>query len=106
MGQPKPFLSRKASILLGIVAVVIAGVGAAWLLGVFGGHRGTLVLAGTVEIQEVRLGSKIGGRIKSVSVREGERVQTYQELVRFETPDWTRSGTSFGRSCKPRKPTC
>ncbi|HEY1379747.1 MAG TPA: efflux RND transporter periplasmic adaptor subunit [Gemmataceae bacterium] len=70
-----------------VVGVLAAAGGAAWLLGPFRNHRTTLVLPGTVEIQEVRLGSKVGGRVKSVSVREGDRVTAGQELVRFETPE-------------------
>ncbi|HEX4591673.1 MAG TPA: efflux RND transporter periplasmic adaptor subunit [Gemmataceae bacterium] len=87
MGQPKRFLSKRATIIVAVLAVVIVSAGAAWLFGLLGANRGKLVLAGTVEIQEIRLGSKVGGRVKSVSVREGERVYAGQELVRFETPE-------------------
>jgi multidrug resistance efflux pump len=41
-------------------------------------------LHGTVEVQEVRLGSKVGGRVASVSVKEGQTVSAGQELVRFD----------------------
>jgi multidrug resistance efflux pump len=44
-------------------------------------------LPGTVEVQEIRLGSKVGGRVQSVSIRESDRVRAGQELVRFETPE-------------------
>jgi HlyD family secretion protein len=70
-----------------VVGVLAVAGGAAWLWGPFGGHRASLVLPGTVEVQEIRLGSKVGGRVQSVSVREGERVKAGQELVRFETPE-------------------
>jgi multidrug resistance efflux pump len=70
-----------------VVGILVVASGAAWFFGPFRSHRNTLVLAGTVEIQEVRLGSKIGGRVESVSVREGERVKKDQELVRFATPE-------------------
>jgi HlyD family secretion protein len=45
-----------------------------------------LRLPGTVEIQEVRLGSRAGGRVAGVLVKEGESVTPGQVLVRFE-PD-------------------
>ncbi len=70
-----------------VIGVLAAAGGAAWLLGPFRNQRATLVLPGTVEIQEVRLGSKVGGRVTLVSVREGDRVTAGQELVRFATPE-------------------
>lgn len=53
----------------------------------FGGPADTLRLPGVVEIQEVRLGSKIGGRVSEVLVAEGDRIQAGQVLVRLETPE-------------------
>jgi len=44
-------------------------------------------LPGVVETQEVRLGSKIGGRVAEVMVREGDMVSPGQLLVRFEAPE-------------------
>lgn len=46
-----------------------------------------LRLPGIVEIQEVRLGSKIGGRVAEVDVAEGDVVSAGQVLVRFEVPE-------------------
>ncbi|MFO0918852.1 MAG: efflux RND transporter periplasmic adaptor subunit [Planctomycetaceae bacterium] len=46
-----------------------------------------LELPGVVEIQEVRLGSKIGGRVDEVLVREGDVVEAGQLLVRFAVPE-------------------
>jgi HlyD family secretion protein len=46
-----------------------------------------LVLPGTVEIQEVRLGSKVGGRIAKIHIREGDKVSPGQELVTIEVPE-------------------
>ena len=39
---------------------------------------------GTVEAREIHVGSKVGGRIQEVLVREGDRVEKGQTLVRFE----------------------
>jgi len=69
-----------------VIALLAVGGGAAWFFGIRN-HRNSLVLNGTVEVQEVRLGSKIGGRVKSISVREGQTVKAQQELVRFDTPE-------------------
>jgi len=40
--------------------------------------------SGTVESRNVRVGSKVGGRISEVRVREGENVKSGQILVTFD----------------------
>ncbi|MEQ1830228.1 MAG: hypothetical protein ABL921_29995, partial [Pirellula sp.] len=57
---------------------------AAWQVGCDQAHRGAMDLPGIVETQEVRLSSKVGGRIVRVLVQEGERAQANQPLVEFE----------------------
>lgn len=44
-----------------------------------------LVLAGSLEAHTIEVGSLVGGRIVAVAIREGDRVQAGQELVRFES---------------------
>jgi HlyD family secretion protein len=44
-------------------------------------------LAGTVEADDIRVGSRLGGRVSQVLVREGDRVRAGQPLVRFEAAD-------------------
>jgi multidrug efflux pump subunit AcrA (membrane-fusion protein) len=44
-------------------------------------------LPGTVEVQEVRLGSRLGGRVATVHVAEGQLVEAGQVLVTFEPHD-------------------
>ena len=46
-----------------------------------------LRLPGIVEIQEVRLASKQGGRIKEIKVGEGQWVDKDQVLMEFEAPE-------------------
>lgn len=46
-----------------------------------------LRLPGVVEIQEIKLGSKAGGRVKGVFVREGDLVHPGTILVTFEAPE-------------------
>ena len=75
---------RKVLLGLGVVATVAAASGWWWLRGE---HGAELHLHGTVEIQEVRLGSKNGGRVAEVLIREGEVVKAGQVLVRFEAPE-------------------
>ncbi len=71
-----------------LAALLLAGgavaLGCYWYLG---GRGDLLRLPGVVEIQEVRLGSKIGGRVAEVLVREGDEVKAGQVLVRLDAPE-------------------
>ena len=46
-----------------------------------------LVLSGTIEADEINVGSRIGGRIAAVLVEEGQAVKAGQPLIRFEAYD-------------------
>jgi HlyD family secretion protein len=68
-----------------LIIVVAAGIGAvaAYSMGWF--HRETgLEGSGTVEARNIRVGSKVGGRIDKVLVREGDAVEPGQVLVTFD----------------------
>lgn len=45
------------------------------------------VFSGTIETREIRVGSKVGGRVSEVLVREGQTVEPEQALVRFEVAE-------------------
>lgn len=51
------------------------------------GSSDRLVLSGTIEADEIHVGSKIGGRIAEVLVREGQVVKQGQPIIRFESFD-------------------
>lgn len=51
-----------------------------------------LVLSGTVEADEIHVGSKVGGRVASVLVKEGQAIRQGEPLIRFE-----------GRDLEPRR---
>jgi len=73
-----------------LVLVAVATVGAVASLGFFwslSGSQDTLKIPGIVEIHEINLGSKVGGRVAEVFVREGEEVAAGKALLRFETPE-------------------
>lgn len=75
---------KQVSVVLLLVAGLAAGLGFFWP---FVGNGETLRLPGVVEIQEVRLGSKIGGRVAEVFVKEGDEVKAEQPLVRLDAPE-------------------
>jgi multidrug resistance efflux pump len=73
--------------VLGVAALLATtGVGVGFFYP-FHEYHPTLRLPGVVETQEIRLGSKIAGRVAEVLVEEGQLVQPGQELVRFEVPE-------------------
>jgi multidrug resistance efflux pump len=76
----------KRKIILATVALLAASVslGFYWT---FGGRSESLRLPGIVEIQEVRLGSKVGGRVAKVFITEGEIAEAGRILVEFEVPE-------------------
>jgi HlyD family secretion protein len=74
-------MNRKRIIILlaAAAALVTTALYAGWF------HRDTsLQGSGTVEARNIRVGSKIGGRIDKVLVREGDSVQPGQVLIAFD----------------------
>jgi multidrug resistance efflux pump len=74
-------MNRKLILILIAVTAVLAATAlyAGWF------HRDTALQgSGTVEARDIRVGSKIGGRIDKVLVREGDSVQPGQVLIIFD----------------------
>ncbi len=69
--------------------VVIVVVVAALLAALLYSQRGpsSVQVSGFIEADDIRLGSRVGGRVKSVFVREGQRVQAGDVLVELEPHD-------------------
>ncbi len=64
-----------------ISAAALSGCGG----GVFGFKKeNSPVFSGTIETREIRVGSKVGGRVQEVLVVEGQEVQTGQPLVKLD----------------------
>jgi membrane fusion protein YbhG len=69
------------------ILIVLAAAAALAATGLYAGwfHRDTALQgSGTVEARNIRVGSKIGGRIDKVLVREGDSVQPGQVLITFD----------------------
>jgi multidrug resistance efflux pump len=74
-------MNRKRLII--VLAIAAAFAVALYATGWF--HRdNALQGSGTVEARDIRVGSKIGGRIAQVLVREGDRVKSGQVLITFD----------------------
>src|SRR6266404_2162561 len=75
------FMNRKLILILLAAAVALAATGlyAGWFR-----RDSALQGSGTVESRNIRVGSKIGGRIDKVLVREGDSVQPGQVLITFD----------------------
>jgi multidrug resistance efflux pump len=83
-GEVKAVRRRSIAALLVVLAAVSAGAGWHWRRS---RAPAELRLPGMVEIQEVKLASKAGGRVHRVLVREGDLVQAGDVLVRLEVPE-------------------
>jgi HlyD family secretion protein len=82
--SPKP---KKSPLRFIPLVLVVGGVG--WYFY----HRYQLAHApyewsGTVEARTIQLGSKAGGRVAKIAVKEGDRVTAGQILVQLEPGDW------------------
>ena len=72
--------------VLAVLTLVVVGLGWKWST-LAAARSKVLKLPGVVEIQEVRLASKQGGRVKQLEVGEGQWVEKDQELLVFEAPE-------------------
>lgn len=66
------------ALVLGIVAIAVNCSGKGF------GKKEDTVFSGTIETREIRVGSKVGGRIETVLVEEGQEVTAGQPLVKFD----------------------
>ncbi|MFL6197239.1 MAG: HlyD family secretion protein [Thermoanaerobaculia bacterium] len=71
--------------LVPVLLLVLAAGGAAWWFFLRPKPDDRLVLSGSIEANTVEVGSLVGGRIRTVDVKEGDTVQAGQPLVTFET---------------------
>jgi HlyD family secretion protein len=75
-------MNRKRVVLIVVVVAAVGG-GVAYSAGWFQ-RDPSLQGSGTVEARDIRVGSKVGGRIEKVLVREGDTVKAGQVLITFD----------------------
>jgi HlyD family secretion protein len=74
-------------ILILLVVAILAIAGGLAVFWPFGNGK-VLRMPGIVEVQEVRLASKVGGRVESVLINEGDEIYANgQPLIIFEAPE-------------------
>jgi HlyD family secretion protein len=75
-----------------LIVLIIGGLAAlaAYSMGWFH-HDTPLTGSGTVEARNIRVGSKVGGRIDKVLVREGDSVEAGQVLITFDDKELSAS---------------
>jgi HlyD family secretion protein len=73
---------RRRLIIIALALVLAAG--AAWWWFAQTPAAGPLVLTGNVEVRQVNLGFKVGGRIKQLKVDEGDSIAEGQSLAALE----------------------
>jgi len=73
---------RPKRLIVPVIVLAVITV-AAYSMGWFR-HDSGLQGSGTVEARDIRVGSKVGGRIDKVLVREGDTVQAGQVLITFD----------------------
>jgi multidrug resistance efflux pump len=79
--------SFRKTIFLGVLFLALLGLAATvkYLIGRAATDR--QVLSGTIEADEIHVGSKVSGRIEAVLVKEGQEVKQGQPIIRFERYD-------------------
>jgi membrane fusion protein YbhG len=79
--------SFRRTILIGALFLALLGGAAAWKYLNGRVSADSLVLSGTIEADEIHVGSKVGGRIAAVLVREGQEVKQGELIIRFDRYD-------------------
>src|ERR1700736_4505653 len=75
-------MNRKRVLIIGVVAAAsVAGIA---FSGGWFRHDSALQGSGTVEARDIRVGSKVGGRIDKVLVRGGDTAQPNKVLTTFD----------------------
>ncbi len=72
----------KRTIIIGLIVLVAGAAYAAHVW--FGSKSDALLASGALEARNINVGSKVGGRVEKVLVREGDHVEPNQLLITFD----------------------
>ncbi len=75
------------TLFISAIVLLLIGAAAAWKYLSSRAATDRLVLSGTIEADEIHIGSKVAGRISAVLVKEGQEVKKDEPLIRFESYD-------------------
>jgi multidrug resistance efflux pump len=81
--------SFKKTILFGILILIAIAAFMTWRYVSAREPANRLILSGTIEADEIHVGSKVGGRIAEVFVKEGQQIKVGDPLMRFDSYDLT-----------------
>ncbi len=79
--------SFRRTILFAVLFLILLGTAATWKYLSGRPSADKLVLSGTIEADEIHIGSKVGGRIAAVLVKEGQEVKEGEPIIRFDRYD-------------------
>ena len=79
--------SFRRTLFIAVILLALVAVAAAWKYFSTRQPVNRIVLSGTVEADEIHIGSKVAGRIAAVLVKEGQEVKQGQAIIRFESYD-------------------
>src|SRR3989304_7853447 len=74
----------RKSLILACVLIGAVLIGTGYALWNMVGPKGTIVISGIVEADDIHVGSKIGGRVLKVVARRGQTVKAGEVLVLLE----------------------
>ena len=78
-------MKRQVLIAVVVGALVVVGAGYGWRSML--DNRGEFVISGIIEADDIHVGSKVGGRVLKVAVKEGQAVKAGDTLVLLEPRD-------------------
>lgn len=77
-------MKRRRIVVAISIAVTLIG---AWIIVAYLQRRAAQAYSGTIETREIQIGSKVGGRVLSVPIEEGQQIRAGTLLVRFESEE-------------------
>ncbi len=81
----------KKSIILAVILIAALLLGTGYALWNMAGAKGSFVVSGIIEADDIHVGSRVGGRVLKVVAREGQAVNAGEVLVLLEPKEFEAS---------------